>query len=96
MPVGSWHERTKRDAAMGRTRKSTDKDTPFKAAVSRHYQKLGGAETKGAATKTARAFGIKGTRAANVVKVYDEQIRDLDARRKRRFLSLLPLGASVH
>jgi hypothetical protein len=69
-------------------------DTPQKAKIYRQYQQLGGESARGAASLTAREFGIGGTAGASQVKKYDAQIRDGNASRKRRLSSGRPCGFS--
>ena len=59
-------------------------DTPLKAQISRHYQKLGGDEARGAASATAREFKLGGRGAAARVKRYDKQIEAGNASRANR------------
>jgi len=56
--------------------------TPEKAKISRYYQKLGGEETRGAAVRTARKFGLTGSNGPARVKKYDEEVARNQARRK--------------
>ena len=56
--------------------------TPEKAKIARYYQKLGGEDTRGAAAKTARKFGLKGRNGPARVKKYDEEVEKDKARRK--------------
>ena len=79
---------------MGRLSGSSDVNTPFKARVSREFQRRGGADTRGAAAQTARAFDMRDSGAASRVKRYDEEIRTNDARRKTGGVVRYLLGAS--
>ena len=65
-------------------------DTPLKAQISRHYQKLGGEEARGAASATAKEFKLGGSGAAAAVKKYDKQIEAGTASRKNRRSSERP------
>ena len=56
--------------------------TPEKANISRYYQKLGGDDTRGAAARTARKFGLTGSDGPARVKKYDEEVAKSEARRK--------------
>jgi len=56
--------------------------TPEKAKISRYYQKLGGEDTRGAAVRTARKFGLTGSNGPARVKKYDEEVARNEARRK--------------
>ncbi len=57
-------------------------DTPMKAKISRYYQSLGGEKTRGAASATARKFGLNPSSGPNLVKKYDKEVADGEARRK--------------
>ena len=57
-------------------------DTPTKAKISRRFQQLGGEKTPGAATSTAREFGLLGSDGCTRVKKYDKQIAEGTASRK--------------
>jgi hypothetical protein len=59
-------------------------DTPTKGKISRYFQSLGGANTRGAATETAKKFKLRGSGAASAVKKYDAQVASDKARRKSK------------
>ena len=65
-------------------------DAPLKAQKSRHYQKPGGEEARGAASATAKEFNLGGSGAAAAVKKYDKQIEAGTASRKNRRSSECP------
>jgi hypothetical protein len=62
----------------------TSIDTPTKAKISRYYQSLGGDKTRGAASATARKFDLNPSSGPNLVKKYDKEIADGEAKRKYR------------
>ena len=64
---------------MMKTVRSQGIDTPTKAAIVRDFNLRGGANVRGAATATAKKFKLSRT---SLVKKYDQEIRDNDARRK--------------
>jgi glutamine phosphoribosylpyrophosphate amidotransferase len=49
-------------------------NTPLRAQLSRYYQRLGGDTARGSATATANEFSLKGSGAASLVKMIDEQL----------------------
>jgi hypothetical protein len=57
-------------------------DTPTKSKISRHFQSLGGENSRGAASATAREFGLNLSSGPNLVKRYDKEIRDGEAKRR--------------
>lgn len=69
---------------MGKTKGSPDVDTPLKGQISRHYQSLGGASVRGAASATARTFKLKGSAGASKVKTYDQEVKAGTASRSGR------------
>ncbi len=57
-------------------------DTPTKSKISRHFQSLGGENARGAASATARELGLNLSSGPNLVKRYDKEIRDGEAKRR--------------
>ena len=66
---------------MSKRKSSPAVDTPTKSKISRYYQECGGDKTRGAASQTARKFGLPASSGAARVKAYDKQVRDGTARR---------------
>ena len=77
---------------MTKTKGTKGIDTPLKAQISRHYQKLGGDGVRGAASATAREFKLGGSGAAARVKKYDAEVAAGIASRTNRRSSGRPLG----
>ena len=59
-------------------------DTPTKSKISRHFQSLRGENSRGAASATAREFGLNLSSGPNLVKRYDKEIRDGEAKRRNK------------
>ena len=69
-------------AMKGKTAGATGIDTPTKAAIVRDFNLRGGVKVRGAATATAKKFKLSTSSGASMVKTFDRQVRDNDARRK--------------
>lgn len=66
----------------GKRQGDTSVDTPTKAKISRYFQSLGGSKCRGAASATARKFGLNKSSGPNLVKKYDAEIEAGKAKRK--------------
>jgi hypothetical protein len=75
---------------MGKPKSGSNINTPHKGKISRYYQRLGGDSVRGSATATARKFNFKGTGAAELVKLIDEQVASGKASRVSRCSSERP------
>jgi len=70
--------------SKGRPRGAKQVSTPLKSQISRYFNKLGGSETRGAAAKTARKFGLSASNGPKQVLLYDTQVLEGTASRSNR------------